>query len=72
MELQAKVTGETETAQVGNALPAHISIQALEVLIQNSIALPKSGEGLRGPMPRLFGGETITLESAPDASPAED
>ena len=72
LELQARVTGETATQQVGNELPANISIQAVELFIQNSIALPKTGAGLRGPLPRLFRGETVTLESATDAPLAED
>ena len=72
LELQAKVTGETGTEQVGNETPTQISIQALEVIIQNSIALPKTGKGLESPIPRLFGGETVTLESATDAPLAED
>ena len=72
LELQARVTGATETEQVGHGLPANISIQALEVILQNSIALPKAGKGLGGPTPRLFGGETITLERATAPTLAED
>ena len=72
LELQAKVAGEMETERTGNGLPAHISIQALEVFLQNSIALPKAGKGLGGPTPRLFGGETVALEPATDAPLAED
>ena len=70
LELQAKIA--CETGEVGNELPANISIQALEVIIQNSIALPKTGKGLESPMPRFFGAGTATLEHATDAPPAED
>ena len=70
LELQAKVAGEMESGQAGNQLPAHISIQALEVFLGNSIGLPKSGAGLEGPIPRFFGGETVALDAA--APLAED
>ena len=58
LELQAKVTGEIEEG--GNELPREISIEALQVS-RTTIALPKVGEGLKGPGPRFFG-DAATLE----------
>ena len=46
VELQAKLTGETEKRQEGREQPQSMSLEALQVLVQNTIALPKTGAGV--------------------------
>ena len=63
MELQAKVTGETDKSE---AQPSAVS---LRVLIQNTIALPKVGAGVPKSLPPSFpGGRTFTVEPAKGSS----
>ena len=63
LELQAKVTGETDKAE---EQPRAVSLQ---VLIQNTIALPKVGAGVPRSLPPSFpGGRTFTVEPAKGSS----
>lgn len=51
LELQAKLTGETEETEIPQSPPAQ-----LRVLIQNMIGMPKIGEGVPKSLPPVLGG----------------
>ena len=60
LELQAKMTGETDDRGTGQDEP--LSAAALRVFIGNIIALPKQPGVEEGPMPSFEGGPMIELE----------
>ena len=60
LELQAKMTGETDDRGAGQEEP--LSAAALRVFFGNIIALPKQPGVEEGPMPSFEGGPMIELE----------